>query len=86
MIQNLRHFAQKNYVPYALFKDQFKKKKKHKLTVLEDRGMTLYANLMRGTSLQTKIKTFSQNPFFCRSLGISLSTGRNAGRGKVAYS
>ena len=31
------------------------------------------------------IKLFT-NSFFCGSLGINLSTGRNAGRGKVAYS
>jgi len=32
----------------------------------------------------SSIKFFSQNPF-CGSFGISLSTGRNVGRGKVAY-
>ena len=32
----------------------------------------------------SSIKFFSQNPF-CGSFRISLSTGRNVGRGKVAY-
>ena len=31
-------------------------------------------------------KIFSQKSFFCGSLGINLSTGKTAGRGKVAYS